>query len=254
MNFVDCGPIYDPHGSALPFLHFWFEAIGFALFVLPFAGIGSPHLQSVLVSSVLGCFLQFQKDPRLNILFLYPFCVLQIAELTMQVLQKMCNSTRNPEARGFFIGVSFAVFLLCIASSLLGFMKLRRHSAHLYSDGYSQIADWLSKNVPMKAVFMGNTELYNPITLAGMRFYVADQISLRRGGYNAEIAVNSLHYLMDHLESRSDGTKVDYLLNIHKKDAGKFIPAENTTRWEEVYTSDLFSVFFRNLKEEYLFE
>ena len=106
----------------------------------------------------------------------------------------------------------------------------------------------------MKAVFMGNTELYNPITLAGMRFYVADQISLRRGGYNAEIAVNSLHYLMDHLESRSDGTKVDYLLNIHKKDAGKFIPAENTTRWEEVYTSDLFSVFFRNLKEEYLFE
>ena len=210
------------NGVYFPAMTCWFDALGFLpLLALVVCWFFIDHemvrfyLPSVVIFLIANSHV-FYPYYRHNIKVFYPLWMTFAAIVTMQTMSVASEKPKAEEAKGVVIGFFALIWLCSIWSSVLGYYRLRRNSAEMWTEEDERVADWIVDNTPKKAVFVDCGYDYSPVSaLAGKVLYAQSEKIAWINGYNTSGRADEIRKLVSAVSPRI-APKVKYLVRSRK--------------------------------------
>ena len=240
-------------GSSFPFLSTWFKSIGIAMIIAPIAFFimkkeNNYMLISSLVVFIIGNYISSSHYTRMNIHFLYPFVIPNMCIAMVYVFNYFSSSVKDEETQGILLGFSFVFTILMTISALYGFIKLYTSKDEYWTKEDEEVAEWIVKNTPKKAVFIANYNDMSLVTLlAGKVLYLHSTRLVWLNNFQLGTKHQEIESLLRDPASNDIIPKVEYCLHSEKEN-DQFIIPDSVGKWSIVYNNNSYVIYKRNLE------
>lgn len=241
--------------NRFPFTSIWFRNLGFFVFIIiGFGWFFCTRRQMIYFISSLGTFIIFnviqtETNSKSEMNSLYPFFMTIACNVFIQIFRRAYKKAiKSIEFSGIVKGFFSFLFIITIASSVIGYFRTFRKYSLVWTKDDENVANYLIKNTnPLHYIFT-NEKVYNPVMiLAGRRALV--------GNYHSMIFLSMKHYYyrseqMSLLNNASDNIKsrTRYWLNNEISDP-KLI--QNNQSWVICYHQYPYIIYNRTTPIEY---
>jgi hypothetical protein len=165
-----------PNGIFFAPIYLWVTSLGaFAVvsLVLCWFFVGKRLLKmylSAMAVFVIANLIAFEPHPRQAIHLLYP-CWMSVASVVfIAAIAGIAAAPEGEEGKGIATAWATILFGVSIAAALLGFVRLKGQVVEAWDRDADAVGKWIAENTPIKAVFLGTGEDYNPVAaVAGRR-------------------------------------------------------------------------------------
>jgi hypothetical protein len=238
-------------GEYFPIFAYWFECLGFLpifAFVVSWFFMGR-QLARFYLPSVLICFYtsfhKLQPYDRHSVLVFFPLWISLASIAVIRTFQRW-SKAKNEQLAGVFLGISIALYCSFIFSGLLGVMRLFNNNRQMWSQSDDELAQWVVKNTPRKAVFIACNGLFSPVfALAGKVQHAHDSHTAWLLGYDTRVRVQEMASLLEHPTDATLSPKIIYIVNNEKKCPALQLQNASTSGWELVFETGNYTVYKR---------
>lgn len=244
---------YINSGKSFSFIRCWIDSLGllpiFTLFLALFF-IRGPLLKIYIPSLfifLVGNYVLFYPYLRQNIIIFYPFWMTTASIVFIIIMIKIVKLTQNQEFQGMLAGIAFLIFLSAIASSILGYVRLRNKNKVMWSKETEEVANWIAANTPKKAVFIDCINDFNPVIMAGKVAYFHSERLVWMYGFKEGQYDNDIKQLIKN-PSSDIAPKIKYAI-INKINCASRSINNWEDHWTKVFQSGNTTVIQRNLKK-----
>jgi hypothetical protein len=232
----------------------WWDALGLffvVVIIFPF-WLGDVQLiKFYLPGLVVFAFLnRYRLQPyyRQNVLGFYPLWMIPGCIVFFSTIRKLEEKFKSEEVKGLVIGLGALVYVLSIASGLLGVRNLHDKRFEAWTPDMEALAKWIAGNTPKNAVFITSSQPFDPVVqLAGkVSFYHAPRVVWSCGFVIAE-PQREIRELIEDAGSTTHLRQVQYAVNWANKSTDRHLVRRGNGNWSKVYNTDTFVVFQRHL-------
>lgn len=231
----------------------WFDALGFfplfTLFLCWFTIYRNKKLLHIYIPSlfifIIANHYRFQPYIRQNIVVFYPFWIISASIVFIYTVSKFSKMPKSEEAQGVLIGLFGFLYLCSIWSSVLGYYRLRNRKIQAWNDEMMTMANWISENTPIKAVFISSTTDFDIVSvLAGKVSCIHNQRLAWIEGFNPIQKEEQISSLLHGSNSQLLLPKVKYVLRYNNDNNRRFdqLKEEN---WTKIYSTENFILYQR---------
>lgn len=195
---------------------------------------------------VIANVVAFEPDPKHAIHLLYP-CWMSVASVVfIAAIAGIAGAPTGEEGKGIATAWATVLFGVSIAAALLGFVRLRGQVIEAWDPDAEAAGKWIAENTPIKAVFFGPDEDYNPVSaVAGRRtIFHNDRVHSMLGLRPLPAEKGELLKLTTNLDDNTLLPKVRYY--VFNDRAQNLIAMRNTSRnWSKVCQYGRYAVYQR---------
>jgi hypothetical protein len=230
----------------------WWDALGVFFVVVVFVPIfvmdtklSKLYLPSLVVFAFLNKY-RLQPYSRQNVIGFYPLWMIPGSILFVASIKRLQAGLKTEEGKGLVIGIGAILYLLSIASGLLGVRNLHNQQLELWTPEMEKLAVWIAGNTPRKAVFVTSSQPFDPVVqLAGRVSYFQSARAAWSCGFVTEDRENEIReFVMSGGEAGL--RKATYVFNWVNKSIARPLVRWGAGNWSKVYNADGFVIFQRS--------